>query len=89
MTLCWTPNAPTNNTLTSTAWPIGEGKTVGVPLGYAQFPREILTPPRSLAAKLYPDIRRWTPMPKGGHFAALEQPEALAAEILAFFAGLG
>jgi pimeloyl-ACP methyl ester carboxylesterase len=69
-------------------WPIGEGKRVDVPLGYAQFPKEILTPPRSLAAKVYADIRRWTAMPKGGHFAALEQPEALAAEILAFFAGL-
>jgi len=70
-------------------WPIGERNTVGVPLGYAQFPKEILTPPRSLAAKLYTDIRRWTAMPRGGHFAALEQPEVLAAEILAFFAGLG
>jgi len=69
-------------------WPIGAGNTVDVPLGYAEFPKEILTPPRSLAAKLYTDIRRWTVMHKGGHFAALEQPEALAAEIQAFFGGL-
>ena len=69
-------------------WPIGEGNAVGVPMGYAEFPKEILTPPRSLAEKLYTDIRRWTAMPKGGHFAALEQPELLAAEILEFFGGL-
>jgi pimeloyl-ACP methyl ester carboxylesterase len=66
-------------------WPIPEGRTVDVPTGYAQFPREILRPPRSLAARTYTDIRRWTVMPRGGHFAALEQPEALAAEVREFF----
>ena len=54
-------------------------------MGYAEFPREILSPPRSLAAKTYTDIRRWTAMAKGGHFAALEQPEALAHEVIEFF----
>jgi pimeloyl-ACP methyl ester carboxylesterase len=34
---------------------------------------------------MYADIRRWTKMPKGGHFAALEQPELLAHEIREFF----
>jgi pimeloyl-ACP methyl ester carboxylesterase len=66
-------------------WPIPEGSTVNVPAGYAQFPKEILRPPRSVAERAYSDIRRWTAMPKGGHFAALEQPEALAKEIRAFF----
>jgi microsomal epoxide hydrolase len=70
-------------------WPIPEGGTVGVPMGYAQFPSEILTPPRALAERTYTDIRRWTEMPKGGHFAALEQPEALAREVREFFAALG
>jgi pimeloyl-ACP methyl ester carboxylesterase len=69
-------------------WPIPEGATVDVPMGYAQFPREILHPPRSLAEKTYTDIRRWSVMPKGGHFAALEQPAALAAETIAFFKSL-
>lgn len=64
-------------------WPIPD--TVGVPVGYCQFPREILRPPRSLAARVYTDIRRWTVMPRGGHFAAMEQPEALVREIRAFF----
>ena len=66
-------------------WPIPEGETVTAPTGYAEFPKEILSPPRSLAAKTYSNIRRWTRMPKGGHIAALEQPEALAREVIAFF----
>ncbi len=61
------------------------GKTVDVPMGYVEFPREILRPPRSVAARQYSDIRRWTTQPKGGHFAALEQPEVLAHEIREFF----
>jgi microsomal epoxide hydrolase len=66
-------------------WPIPEGKTVDVPMGYAEFPKEILRPPRSLAARTYTDIRQWSVMRKGGHFAALEQPAALAAEVERFF----
>jgi pimeloyl-ACP methyl ester carboxylesterase len=66
-------------------WPIPSGEQVKVPTGYAEFPREILRPPRSLAQKVYPDIRRWSQMKKGGHFAALEQPEALVAEVQEFF----
>ena len=65
-------------------WPIPDGG-VQVPTGYAAFPREIVRPPRSLAEKMYTDIRRWTDMPRGGHFAAMEQPEALAREIVEFF----
>jgi len=66
-------------------WPIPVGEQVKVPTGYAEFPREILRPPRSMARKVYPDIRRWSTMPRGGHFAALEQPQALVDEIRAFF----
>jgi pimeloyl-ACP methyl ester carboxylesterase len=66
-------------------WPIPEGETVTAPTGYAEFPKDILSPPRSLAEKTYANIRRWTRMPQGGHFAALEQPEALAHEVIAFF----
>jgi pimeloyl-ACP methyl ester carboxylesterase len=65
-------------------WPIPEGG-VKLPTGYAAFPREILRPPRSLAQRMYTDIRRWSVMPKGGHFAAMEQPELLAKEIVEFF----
>ena len=66
-------------------WPIPEGVTVDVPTGYCEFPREILRPPRSLAERTYTDIRRWSVMSRGGHFAALEQPAALADEVRAFF----
>ena len=69
-------------------WPIPEGGTIDVPVAYAQFPKEILIPPRALAERTYTDIRRWTVMPKGGHFAGLEQPEALARDIAEFFAAL-
>jgi microsomal epoxide hydrolase len=65
-------------------WPIPEGG-VTAPMGYAAFPREIVRPPRSVAEKWYTDIRRWTPMREGGHFAAMEQPQALAHEIVEFF----
>src|SRR5215217_1869745 len=66
-------------------WPIPDGGTVDVPTGYCEFPREILRPPRSLAERVFTRIERWSVMPRGGHFAAMEQPEALAAEMRAFF----
>ena len=66
-------------------WPIPNDATIDVPTGYTEFPREILRPPRSLAARVYTDLRRWSVMPSGGHFAAMEQPEALAREIAEFF----
>jgi pimeloyl-ACP methyl ester carboxylesterase len=69
-------------------WPISPAQPVTVPTGYAAFPKEIIVPPRSVAAKTYTNIQRWTVMRKGGHFAAMEQPEALAAEIQQFFRGL-
>ena len=65
-------------------WPVPEGG-VRAPMGYAAFPREIVRPPRSVAERTYTDIRRWTEMPAGGHFAAMEQPEALAREVVEFF----
>ena len=67
------------------AWPIPDHGGIAVPTGYSEFPREILHPPKSLAARTYTGIRRWTVMPTGGHFAAMEQPQALAAEIRALF----
>jgi pimeloyl-ACP methyl ester carboxylesterase len=65
-------------------WPIPDGARVEVPTAYAAFPHEIVRPPRSWAERVF-NIQRWTPMPSGGHFAALEEPEALAADIRAFF----
>jgi microsomal epoxide hydrolase len=65
-------------------WPIPQGGRINVPTGYIEFPKEMLLPPRSAAERIY-NIQRWTKMDKGGHFAALEQPEALVREIRAFF----
>jgi microsomal epoxide hydrolase len=66
-------------------WPIPAGSTVDVPTGYSEFPREILRPPRSIAARTFTNIQRWSVMSRGGHFAAMEQPEALAHEIRELF----
>jgi pimeloyl-ACP methyl ester carboxylesterase len=60
------------------------GERVTPPLGVAVFPHELPTPPRSWVERAF-DVRRWTLMPRGGHFAALEQPELLAEDIRAFF----
>ena len=66
-------------------WPIPEGGKIAVPTGYSEFPHEILRAPRSLAERTYTGIRRWTVMPRGGHFAAMEQPDLLADDVRAFF----
>ena len=65
--------------------PISPEHPIAVPTGYAAFPKEIIVPPRSIAEKTYANIQRWTEMEAGGHFAAMEQPAALAAEIHNFF----
>ena len=41
-------------------------------------------PPRSLVERLY-DVTRWTVLPRGGHFAAAEEPDLLADDIRAHF----
>ena len=57
---------------------------VEVPTGGAIFPREMIRPPRAWAEKLY-NVTRWTVMPRGGHFAAMEEPQLLVDDIRAFF----
>lgn len=61
-----------------------EGKRVEVPTGCAVFPAEMLNwPPRSYAERIY-NIQHWTEMPRGGHFAAMEEPELLLNDIRKF-----
>lgn len=63
------------------------GTRLRVPTGVAAFPDPVFpAPPRSHAEKTY-DIVHWTDMPAGGHFAALEKPDLLLADVRAFFAG--
>ena len=65
-------------------WVMGRDELVRVPSGMALFPQEISRPPREWAERSY-NVCRWTEMPRGGHFAALEEPELLAEDIRAFF----
>jgi microsomal epoxide hydrolase len=67
-------------------WTTAGGPPIAVPTAYLSLPREINRPPRSLAERAF-NIQRWTELPRGGHFAALEEPEALAADLRAFFRG--
>lgn len=61
-----------------------EGKRVEVPTGCAIFPKELLAwPPRSYAERIY-NVTQWTEMPRGGHFAAMEEPELLIQDIRKF-----
>ena len=60
---------------------------VPVPMGHARFPGDAFKTPRRWAEELY-DVRRWTELPRGGHFPALEAPDLLLAELRAFFAEL-
>jgi len=55
-----------------------------VPTGFASFPRDLLPPPREWAERFF-NIQRWAEMPRGGHWAAMEEPELLAEDIRAFF----
>jgi pimeloyl-ACP methyl ester carboxylesterase len=62
----------------------GKGERVEVPTGVAAFPKEILKAPREWCESGY-NITHWTTMPRGGHFAAFEQPELFVDDVRAFF----
>jgi pimeloyl-ACP methyl ester carboxylesterase len=61
-----------------------KGDYISTPVAFAKFPKELLTPPRSYIEKGY-NIRQWTELPVGGHFAAVEQPVLLSGDIRKFF----
>ncbi len=65
-------------------WTMEKDQKVPTPAGMAMFPQEISKPPREWGERSY-DVRRWTEMASGGHFAALEEPQLLAEEVRAFF----
>jgi pimeloyl-ACP methyl ester carboxylesterase len=58
-----------------------EGERVRVPCSVARFPKEAPMPPRDWVERAY-DVVRWTEMPRGGHFAAMEEPDLLAEDVL-------
>lgn len=63
------------------------GRRIEVPTACADFPKEIIWSPRKWLEGRY-NIVRWTEMPKGGHFAAFEQPQLLVDDVRAFFRSL-
>ena len=64
---------------------MAEGQRCETPTAFANFPGEVLyqAPPRSYAERAY-NITRWTEMSDGGHFAAMEQPDAFVADVSAW-----
>ena len=60
---------------------------VEVPTGAAIFPYELFIAPRKWAEASF-NITHWTEMPRGGHFAAMEQPDLLVDDLRTFFRGL-
>ncbi|QIS11608.1 alpha/beta fold hydrolase [Nocardia arthritidis] len=57
---------------------------ISVPTGYAKFPKESWLPPREWLERGC-NLQRYTELPRGGHFPAMERPELLVEEIRAFF----
>jgi len=57
---------------------------IDIPTGVARFPKEVLRWPRSWVERQY-NLTHWTPMPRGGHFAAMEQPELFVDDVRRFF----
>lgn len=67
---------------------IPDGRRIEVPTGVAAFPHDLLAfPPRAMAERGY-NVVHWTKMPRGGHFASLEEPELFLADLRTFVAGL-
>jgi pimeloyl-ACP methyl ester carboxylesterase len=63
------------------------GQYIEVPAGVAIFPKDLTYPPRELG-KRFLRVMRWTEMPRGGHFAALEEPELYARDVQEFVSEL-
>jgi epoxide hydrolase len=60
---------------------------IDVPTAFAVFPDELYRVPRAWLEPQF-DIRRWTQMPRGGHFAAMDEPQLLVEDVRAFFGAL-
>ena len=65
-------------------WALGAGDRISVPCAVALFPVDLSHPPREWAERSY-NVQRWTEMPSGGHFAALEEPDLLVEDMREFF----
>jgi pimeloyl-ACP methyl ester carboxylesterase len=63
-------------------------KHVGIPTAVSVFPDEIYAAPRSWTERAYPKLIHFNTLPKGGHFAAWEQPELFTNELRVAFRSL-
>jgi microsomal epoxide hydrolase len=69
-------------------WRLGPGDRIEVAAAVADYPGEMVRPPREWAERIFGDLRRFTEMESGGHFAAFEEPEAFADDLLDFLGDL-
>ncbi|MDX6584166.1 MAG: hypothetical protein QOI10_3350 [Solirubrobacterales bacterium] len=69
-------------------WRLGAGERITVPAAVADFPAEIIRPPREWSERVLADLRRWSEFERGGHFAAFEEPALLGGDLIEFLAEL-
>ena len=73
-----------NNGENNVQWTLAEGDQISAPTAVAIFPHDLSTPPKEWAERSF-NLQNWTNMSKGGHFAALEEPDLLVEDIQTFF----
>jgi pimeloyl-ACP methyl ester carboxylesterase len=69
-------------------WRLGPGERVEVPAAVSVWAEAIPNPPREWGERVLGDLRRWTEMRSGGHFAAFEEPKAYSSDLVEFLSGL-
>src|SRR6202522_114073 len=88
---CWTNTALSGARLYWEYWGKGgyfNAKGVSIPVAVSVFPDELYPAPRSWAEQAYPKLIHFNKLPKGGHFAAWEQPKLFSEEVRAGFRSL-
>ena len=65
-----------------------DARGVTIPVAVSVFPDEIYAAPKSWAERAYPNLIHYNRLPKGGHFAAWEQPQLFSEELRASFRSL-
>jgi pimeloyl-ACP methyl ester carboxylesterase len=91
LTIYWATETITSSMRTYAAeardrWRLEPGERISVPTAVADFPAEITRPPRGWTQRSFEDLRRWTVFDRGGHFAAFEEPDLLAQDLIEFLA---
>jgi len=95
VTLYWLTNTAVSSarlywdtTQASTGGGFFDIRGIQIPVAVMAFPDEIYQAPESWARRAYPKLLRYNRLPKGGHFAAWEQPETFVSELRADFKSL-